>query len=117
MAINIDTLISEVESAVRSNIRDFDAMFHAISAIFHRDLDGKNPNMQNSYIHWLMKHFGSKKYWLIRIPTARRLQLMSAIVIGKKFRDRSNSLAKLIEAGEAILNNDIVTFKVCFAII
>lgn len=117
MAINIDTLISEVESAVRSNLRDFDAMFQAVSAIFHRDLDGKDPKMQNSYIHWFMMHFSSKKYWFFRIPTTRRLQLMSAITIGKRFSDRSKSIAKLVEAGEAVLNNDIVTFKVCFAIV
>jgi hypothetical protein len=117
MAINIDTLISEIESAIRSNMHDFDAMFQAVSAIFHRDLDGKDPKMQNSYIHWFMMHFSSKKYWFIRIPTSRRLKLMSAVIIGKKFRDRSKSIVKLVEAAEAVLNNDIVTFKVIFAIV
>lgn len=117
MAINIDTLVSEIESAVRGNLHNFDSMFQAVSAIFHRDLDGKDSKMQNSYIHWMMMHFGFKKYWFIKIPSKRRLQLISAVVVAKKFRDRAQSLAKLVEAGEAVLNNDIVSFKVCFEIV
>ena len=116
MAININTLISEIESAIRSNLRDFDVMFQTVSTIFHRDLDGKDPKNQNNYIHWFMMHFGTKKYWFVKIPTTRRLQLMGAIVIGKKFRNSSPSIAKLVDAGEAVLNHDIATFKICFEI-
>ncbi len=114
MSINIESLIEEIEVAVRSNLHDYDGMLQAVGAIFHRDLDGKTTRDQNNYIHWVMMHFGSKKYWFFQVPTARRLQLMSAIAIGRKFSGRSESLAKLIEAGEAVLKMDIGTFKVCF---
>lgn len=117
MAINIDTLINEIESAVRGNLHNYDNMFAAVSAIFHRDLDGRTSKEQNSYLHWFMGHFGSKKYWLISFPTARRLQLMSALILGRKFRDRSVNIEKLVSAGEAVLKMDIGSFKACFAII
>lgn len=117
MAITIEGLVAEIEAAVRGNLHNFDNMYQAVNAIFHRDLDGRTPQEQNNYIKWLMMHFGSRKYWFLRVPTTRRVQLIGAIAIGKKFSDRSPALAKLVAAGEAVLNKDLGTFKVCFLLV
>ncbi len=117
MAINFTALITELESAVRGNLHNFDNMYQAVSAIFHSDLDGKTTTQQNSYLVWFMQHFGYRKLWFFRIPTTRRIQLLSALVIGRKFSHQSAQLAKLITAGEAVLNRDVGTFKVCFMLV
>jgi hypothetical protein len=117
MPINIDTIINEVEYAVRNNLHNFDNMYQAVGAIFHRDLDGRTPTEQNNYIHWLMRNFGSKRLWFFSYPSAKRLKLMTAVALGKKYSNRSQSIAKLVEAGEAVLKMDIAMFKVVFRII
>lgn len=117
MAINFTALITELENAVRGNLHNFDNMYQAVSAVFHHDLDGKTTTQQNSYIIWFMQHFGYRKLWIFRVPTTRRIQLLSALVIGRKFSHQSTQLAKLITAGEAVLNNDVGTFKVCFMLV
>lgn len=117
MPINFANLVLELETAVRGNLHNFDNMFQAVSAIFHRDLDGKSPTQQNSYIQWFMRHFGYKKFWFLRVPTVRRIQLLSALTIGRKFSGQSVQLARLVSAGEAVLNMDVGTFKVCFTLV
>lgn len=117
MSISFTALVAEIETAIRSNLRNFDNMYQAVNAIFHRDLDGKTPIQQNSYISWFMQHFGYKKFWFLRIPTSHRLQLISALAIARRFSSRSEHLAKLITAGDSVLKKDIGSFKVCFMLI
>lgn len=114
MPINIETLIGEVEVAVRSNLNNFETMYQAVRAIFARDLAGKTAEQQNQYLRWFMSHFGNKTYWFFKVPSARRIQLKAAVALGQRFSDRSPSLMKLVTAGEAVLNHDIAIFKGCF---
>lgn len=114
MPINIETLVGEIEVAVRSNLNNFDNMYQAVRAIFARDLTGKTAEQQNQYIRWLMSHFGNKTFWVFKVPSARRIQLKAAVAVGQKFSHRSPALMKLVTAGEAVLNKDIAIFKGCF---
>lgn len=114
--MNMEMLIDEIEITVRSNLRNFDNMYQAVNIIFHRDLKGKDPKYQNGYIRALMSRFSSKKYWFFSVPSKRRIQLMGALAIARKFNHNQPSLYKLISAGDAVLKMDIGTFKVCFKI-
>lgn len=112
--MNSDALLIEIEAAIRGNLHDFDRMFAAVNTLLHTQLDGHDAQKQTNYIHALMMHFASNKYWIFSFPSTRRVQLMAAVTIGRKYKDRSQSLAKLVAAGEAVLNMNIHSFKDCF---